>query len=144
MFSSVQSLSRVLLFVTPWIAARQASLSITNSRSSLKLPSIESVIIYEIRKKKWYRWSYFKSRNKDTDVEREKKKTWKLREKADDGMNWSKPCLPVHHQLLEFTQTHVHWVSDAIQPSHPLLSPSLPAPNLSQHQGLFQCYVSFE
>ena len=67
---SVQSLSHVRLFVTPWIAARQASL--------------------------------------------------------------------VYHQLLEFTQTHVHWVSDAIQPSHPLLSPSPPAPNPSQHQGLFQ------
>ena len=46
--------------------------------------------------------------------------------------------LPVHHELLEFTQTHVHQVSDAIQPSHPLLSPSPPAPNPSQHQGLFQ------
>ena len=45
---------------------------------------------------------------------------------------------PVHHQLLEFTQTHVHRVGDAIQPSHPLLSPSPPAPNPSQHQGLFQ------
>ena len=63
-FSSVQSLSRVQLFVTPWIAAR----------------------------------------------------------------------LPVHHQLPEFTQTHVHWVGDAIQPSHPLLSSSPPAPNPSQHQ----------
>ena len=52
-------------------------------------------------------------------------------------MNHSTPGLPVHHQLLEFTQTHVHWVSDAIQPSHPLSSPS-PAPNPSQHQGLFQ------
>ena len=69
-FSSVQLLSRVRLFVTPWIAARQASLSITNSRSS--------------------------------------------------------------------TQTHVHRVSDAIQPSHPLSSPSPPAPNPSQHQSLFQ------
>ena len=48
------------------------------------------------------------------------------------------PGLPVHHQLPEFTQTHVHWVGDAIQPSHPLSSPSSPAPNLSQHQGLFQ------
>ena len=48
------------------------------------------------------------------------------------------PGLPVHHQLLEFTQTHVHWVSDAIQPFHPLLSPSPPAFNLSQHQGLFK------
>ena len=53
-------------------------------------------------------------------------------------MNRSTPGLPVHHQLLEFTQTHVHGVSDAIQPSHPLLSPSPPAPNPSQHQSLFQ------
>ena len=52
-------------------------------------------------------------------------------------MNGSTPGLPVHHQLLEFTQTHVHWVGDAIQPSHPLSSPS-PTLNLSQHQGLFQ------
>jgi len=51
-------------------------------------------------------------------------------------MNHSMPGLPVHHQLPEFTQTHVHWISDAIQPSHPLSSPS-PAFNLSQHQGLF-------
>ena len=53
-------------------------------------------------------------------------------------MNHSPPGLPVHHQLLEFTQTHVHRVSGAIQPSHPLSSPSPPAPNPSQHQGLFQ------
>ena len=50
-------------------------------------------------------------------------------------MNRSTPGLPVHHQLPEFTQTHVHWVNDAIQPSHPLSSPSPPAPNPSQHQG---------
>ena len=49
-------------------------------------------------------------------------------------MNRSTPGLPVHHKLPEFTQTHVHWVSDAIQPSHPLSSPSSPAPNPSQHQ----------
>ena len=55
-----------------------------------------------------------------------------------DPMNRSTPGLPVHHQLLEFTETHVHQVSDAIQPSHPLSSPSPPAPNPSQHQGLFQ------
>ena len=53
-----------------------------------------------------------------------------------DPMNCSTPGLPVHHQLPEFTQTHVHWVRDAIQPSHPLSSPSPPAPNPSQHQGL--------
>ena len=46
--------------------------------------------------------------------------------------------LPVHHQFSEFTQTHIHWVGDAIQPCHPLLSPSTPAPNPSQHQCLFQ------
>ena len=50
-----------------------------------------------------------------------------------DPMNRGTPGLPVHHQLLEFTQTHVHRVSDAIQPSHPLSSPSPPAPNPSQH-----------
>ena len=55
----------------------------------------------------------------------------------------STPGLPVHHQLLEFTQTHVHWVSDVIQPSHPLSSPSPPAFNLSQHQGLFQWVTSW-
>ena len=55
-----------------------------------------------------------------------------------DPMNHSTPGLPVHHQLPEFTQTHIHRVSDAIQPSHPLSSPSPPAPNPSQHQSLFQ------
>ena len=55
-----------------------------------------------------------------------------------DPMNSSTPGLPVHHQLLEFTQTHVHRVGDVIQPSHPLSSPSPPALNPSQHQGLFQ------
>ena len=59
-----------------------------------------------------------------------------------DPMNCSTPGLPVHHQLPESTQTHVHWVGDAIQPSHPLSSSSSPALNLSQHQGLFQ-WVSF-
>ena len=53
-------------------------------------------------------------------------------------LNLSTPGLPVHHQLPEFTQTHVHWVGDAIQPSHALSFPSPLAPNLSQHQGLFQ------
>ena len=58
-----------------------------------------------------------------------------------DPVDCSMPGLPVQHQLTELAQTHVHWVGDAIQPSHPLLSPS-PAFNLSQHQGLFQ-WVSF-
>ena len=55
-----------------------------------------------------------------------------------DPMNRSTPGFPVHHQLLESTQTHVNWVGDAIQPSYPLSSPSPPALNLSQHQGLFK------
>ena len=55
-----------------------------------------------------------------------------------DPVNHSMPGLPVHHQLPKSTQTHVHCVSDAIQPSHPLSSPSPPALNLSKHQGLFQ------
>ena len=55
-----------------------------------------------------------------------------------DPMNRSTPGFPVHHQLPEFIQSHVHRVGDAIQPSHPLSSPSPPAPNPSQHQGLFQ------
>ena len=55
-----------------------------------------------------------------------------------DPMNHSTPDLPVHHQLPEFTHTDVHWVGDAIQPSHSLSSPSPPTPSPSQHQGLFQ------
>ena len=58
-------------------------------------------------------------------------------------MNRSMPGLPVHHQIPECTQTHVHRYSDAIQPSHPLLSPSPPAPNPSQHEGLFQWVKRF-
>ena len=59
-----------------------------------------------------------------------------------DPMDRSMPGLPVRHQLPEFTQTHVHWVGNAIQSSHPLSSPSPPALSLSQHQGLFK-WVSF-
>ena len=55
-----------------------------------------------------------------------------------DPMNRSTPGFPVHHQLPEFTQTHVHWAGDTIQPSHPLSSPSPPAFNPSQHQGLYK------
>ena len=55
-----------------------------------------------------------------------------------DPLNLSTPGLPAHHQLPDFTQTHVHRVGDATQPSHSLSSPSPPAPNPSQHQGLFQ------
>ena len=59
-----------------------------------------------------------------------------------DPMNHSTPGLPVHHQLPESTQIHIHWVGDAIKPSHPLSSPSPPALNLSQHQGLLKSVSS--
>ena len=59
-----------------------------------------------------------------------------------DPVNHSMPGLSVHHQLLEFAQTHVHWVRDAIQPSNLLSSPSPPDLNLSQHQGLFKWVIS--
>ena len=55
-----------------------------------------------------------------------------------DPMDFSRPGFPVHHQFLEIAQTHVHWDSDAIRPSHPVSPPSPPAYNMSQHQGLFQ------
>ena len=59
-----------------------------------------------------------------------------------DPMDFTMASFPVHHQLLELTQTHVHRVGDAIQPSHPLLSPSPPAFNASQHNGLFKLVSS--
>ena len=59
-----------------------------------------------------------------------------------DPMDWSTPGLHVHHQLPEFTQTPVHWIGDAIQASHPLVSPFPPALNLSQHQGLYKWVTS--
>ena len=59
-----------------------------------------------------------------------------------DPMDCSMPGLPAHHELPEFTQTHVHWVCDAIQPSHPLSPPSPLTFNLSQHEGLFKCVSS--
>ena len=133
--SSVQSLSRVWLFVNPWTAACQASLLITNSQSLLKLMSIESVmpsnhlILCHLL---LLLPSIFPSISsvQFSSVAQSCPTLW-------DPMDCSTPGLPVCHQLPEFTQTHVHWVGDAIQPSHPLLSPS-PAFNLSQHQGIFQ------
>ena len=96
--------------------------------------------------------------NKNTNLDKEGFKTWccvnhilsSVKEKLHlssvaqscptlcDPMDCSKPGLPVHHQLPEFTQTHVHWVGDVIQSSQPLSSPSPPAFNISQHQGLFK------
>ena len=190
---SVQSLSCVQLFATPWTAASQASLSITNSQSSLRLMSIESVmpsshlilcrpllllppitryagmrfifallsygqrnsvrLFITINLQKSKMQQQFSSQSLKTLGNQRVPVSWDLKvcisgssfqfsrsvvSDLCDPMNHSTPGLPVHHQLLEFTQTHVHWVGDAIQPSHPLLSPSHPALNLSQHQGLFK------
>ena len=115
----VKSLSRVRPSVIPWTAAFQAPPSMGFSRqeywSGLLLPSLM--------------WSF-------SSVQFSSVAQSCLT--LCDPMNRSMPGLPVHHQLPEFTQTHVHKVSDAIQPSHPLSSPSPPAPNPSQHQTLFQ------
>ena len=138
--TSVQSLSRVRLFATPWITARQASLSITNSRSSLRLASIESVMpsshlilgcpllllppippsikVFSNESTLRMRWPKYWS--------------FSLRTAAR-----STPGFPVYHQPPELVQTLAHQVGDATQPSHPLSSHS-PAFSLSQHQSLFQ------
>ena len=76
--------------------------------------------------------------SQDTDLSRQFSSVAQFCPTVCDPINHSTPGFPVHHQLPEFTQTHVHRVGDAIQPFHPLSSPSPPAPNPSQHQGLFQ------
>ena len=87
-------------------------------------------------KNKWTRLLVLETRNKITTVQFSS--VAQLCPTLCDPVNCSTPGLPVHHQLPEFTQTHVHRVRDAIQPSHPGWSPSPPAPNPSQHQSLFQ------
>ena len=153
-FSSVQLLSHVRLFAALWIAACQASLSITISRSSLRLTSIESMMpsshlilghplqegkanLFPSRWELGCDWKAEVSRD-PFPWYRQKVKVAQSCPTLCDPMNHSTPGLPVHHQLPEFTQTHVHRVHDAIQPSHPWSSPFPPAPNPSQHQSLFQ------
>ena len=199
-YSSVQSLSCVRLFVTPWTAARQASLSITNSQSLPKLISIElvmpsnhlilccplllllsilpSIRVFSSESVLHMKWPKYWSFSLNISSSNEHSGLLSLRidwldliavqgtlksllqhhsSKASilcfsvqfssvsqscatlcDPMKCSMPGLPVHHQLPEFTHIHLHWVGDAIQPSHPLLSPSPPTFNLSQHQSLFK------
>ena len=131
----------------PWTAASQASLSITNSWNLLKLMSIESVM-----PPNHHPLSFPSQLNHDiiflflplskfSSVKTASIQFSSVPQSCPtlcDPMNHSTPGLPVYHHLLEFTQTHVHRVSYAIQPSHPLSSPSPPAPNPSQHQSLFQ------
>ena len=84
------------------------------------------------------RWNFCLLQLNETSVSGQFSSVAQLCPTLCDPVNRSTPGLPVHHQLPEFTQTHVHRVGDAIQPSHPLSSPSPPAPNPSQHQSLFQ------
>ena len=148
---SVQSLSHVCLFATPWTAAFQASLSITNSWSLLKLISIESVrptnhlILWHpllLPPSKKIRLAPLNGIG--TFAEDQFSLVSSVAQSCPtlcDPMNRSTPGLPVHHQLPEFTQTHVHRVGDAIQPSHPLSSPSPPAPNPSQHPWMWSLFL---
>ena len=99
------------------------SLHITYALPSVYFKSSPDYLLYLLQCKCYVRWDQI-SRSVVSDSLR--------------PMNRSTPGLPVHHQLPEFTQTHIHQVTDAIQPSHPLSSPSLPATNPSQHQSLFQ------
>ena len=143
----VQLLSHIWLFQTPWTAAHLAPISIPISQSLLKfmwtelvmlsnhlilcfplltLPSIfPSIRVFFNNSAFCFSSVQFSSVAQSCLT-------------LCDPMNRSTPGLPVHHQLPEFTQTQVHRVSDAIQPSHPLSSASPPAPNPSQHQSLFQ------
>ena len=154
------ALSRVQLFETPWTAARQASLSITNSQSLLKLmfvvwchPIISfsvvpfSSLLQSFPASGSFQMSqFFTSDGQSIGVSASASvlpmniqdcsvaKSFLI---LCDPIDCSMPGFPVLHSLLELTQTHVHWVGNAIQPSHPLLPPSPLALSLSQHQGLF-------
>ena len=141
----VQSLSHVQLFATPWTAARQASLSFSISWSVLKLMSIKSVmpsshlilwcplllLPWSLLKSVTFPMSQLYASVQFTSVAQSCPTLC-------DPMDCSTPGFPVHHQLPELAQTHVHQVDDVTQPSHPLFSSSPPAFNLSQHQGLFK------
>ena len=158
--------------VTPWTAACQASLSFIISRSLFKLMFIESLMpsnhlilccpllllpsifpsirVFSnkwnlpIRLPKYWSFSISPPNGYSRLISFQSSSVTQSCPTLCDPMDCSTPSLPVHHQLLEFTQIHVHWVSDAIQPSHPLLSPTPPAFNLSQHQDLFKWVSSLQ
>ena len=142
--------SRVWLCVTPWTAGQQAPLSVDSPGKNTRVDCHFLLqVIFRTQGSKphllhplhcrriLYHWATGKCPKNPF-------RSDQIRSVAQscptlcDPMNRSTPGIPVHHQLPEFTQTHAHQVSDAIQPSHPLSSPSPPAPNPSQHQSLFQ------
>ena len=156
-FSSVTQ--SCLLFATPWAAASQASLSITNSLSLLKLMSIvlvmssshfilchpllllpsifPSIRVFSNESILCIRWPKYWGFSFNISPSNKYSELISFRIDWLDLLAVQGTCKSLH-QHLELAQTHVHWVSDVIQPSHPLWSPSPPAFNLSQHQGLFQ------
>ena len=107
------------------------------------------LVSHSRKSRSWWPWLYLSWCNGRMELYLQLRKSDQIRSVAQlcptlcDPMNCSTPGLPVHHQLPEFTETHIPRVSDAIQPSHPLSSPSPPAPNPSQHQSLFQWVNSF-
>ena len=126
-----------------WTAAHQVSMSLTNSWSLFKLMSIESMMPFNhliLCHPLFLLPSSFPASGSYLHIEASVQSSSVTQSYPTlcNPMNCSTAGLPVHHQLLEFTQTHVHQVSDAIQPCHPLSSSSPPAPSSSQHQGLFQ------
>ena len=160
--SSVQSLSSIWLFATPWTAACKASLSITNSQFTqthvhwvgdaiqqshpLSSPSLPTFNLSQCQGLfKWVNSSYQVARVLEFQHQPFQWISSVQFSSVTEScpilcrpMNHSTSGLPVHHQLLEFTQTHVHRVGDAIQPSHSLSSPSTPAFNLFLHLDLFK------
>ena len=141
----VKSLSRVKLLATPWTAAYQAPPSMGFSRQEywsgvpLTSPPQELLLTKETLKTKFIAWkTLLKTQWHPKYVSVQFSSVTQSCPTLCNLMNHSTPGLPVHHQLPGFIQTHVHRVSDAIQPSHPLSSSSPPAPNPSQHQSLFQ------
>ena len=143
--SSIQLLSRVWLFATPWTAAaRLPCISPTPRACSDSCPLSwwyhptisSSVVPFSSYLQSFPASGSFPMTLLFASVQFSS--VTQLCLTLCDPMNHSMPGLPVHHQLPESTQAHVHWVGDAIQPSYPLLSPSPPIINLSQHRGLFK------
>ena len=145
-FAAVQLLSRVRFFANLWTAACQASLSFAISQSLLNFISVESVMLSNhlilcypvpLLPSIFPRIRSFPIYYTLGLLSLCCRSVTQSCPTLCDPMDCSMPDFPVLHHLLELAQTHVHWVSDATQPSHPLSSPSPPAFNHSQHRGLF-------
>ena len=141
-YSCAQALSHVWLFATPWTIACQAPLSMEFSRQENCLPCPLPGDLPDPGIKLASFVSPALTSGFPLPLSVQFISVTQSCPTLCDPMNRSTPDLPVHHQLPEFTQTHVHWVGDGIQPSHSLSSPSPLAFNLSQHQCLFKWVIS--